>query len=176
MPKTMATKYGLQTHDNLSTIKNDIAFFYKRFKSKYQRLLTNENDFTLELKRLNGDHVYLINQEDLAQSDLKEKTDVFYNTIDGKLWRVDALGNRIYQVSSPDDKIYINEATGVEVIKTNNFTFYLNNLNYQNIEISRASTWDLLTGDLIIPPGSEERIDLSKSGRNVFATSVISIA
>jgi hypothetical protein len=159
MPKTMATKYGIQTHDNLSTIKNDIAFFYKRFKSKYQRLLTNENDFTLELKRLNGDHVYLINQEDLTQSGLKEKTDVFYNTIDGKLWRVDALGNRIYQVSSPDDKIYINEATGVEVIKTNNFTFYLNNLNYQNIEISRASTWDLLTGDLIIPPGSEERID-----------------
>jgi hypothetical protein len=159
MPKTMATKYGLQTHDNLSTIKNDIAFFYKRFKSKYQRLLTNENDFTLELKRLNGDHVYLINQEDLAQSGLKEKTDVFYNTIDGKLWRVDALGNRIYQVSSPDDKIYINEATGVEVIKTNNFTFYLNNLNYQNIEISRASTWDLITGEVIIPPGSEERID-----------------
>ena len=159
MPKTMATKYGLQTHDNLSTIVSDAGFFYKRFKSKYQRLLTNENDFTLELKRLNGDHVYLINQEDLAQSDLKEKTDVFYNTIDGKLWRVDALGNRIYQVSSPDDKIYINEATGVEVIKTNNFTFYLNNLNYQNIEISRASTWDLLTGELIIPPGSEERID-----------------
>ena len=41
----------------------------------------------------------------------------------------------------------------------NFFTFYLDHLNYQNIEISRASTWDLITGDLIIPPGSEERID-----------------
>jgi hypothetical protein len=59
-------------------------------------LLTNNNDFTLELKRLNGDHVYLISQEDLSQSDLVEKSDVYYNYIDGKLWRVDALGNRIY--------------------------------------------------------------------------------
>ena len=159
MPKTMATKYGLELHDNLSTIKNDRGFFYKRFKQKYQRLLTNDKDFTLELKRLNGDHVYLITSEDLAESSLKEKTDVYYNYIDGKLWRVDAVGNRIYQVSSTEDKIYINEATGVEVIKTNNLTFYLDNLNYQNIEISRASTWDLFTGEVIIPPGSEQRID-----------------
>ena len=159
MPKTMATKYGLELHDNLSTIKNDKGFFYKRFKQKYQRLLTNEKDFTLELKRLNGDHVYLITSEDLAESSLKEKTDVYYNYIDGKLWRVDAVGNRIYQVSSENDKIYVNEATGVEVIKTDNLTFYLDNLNYQNIEISRASTWDLFTGEVIIPPGSEQRID-----------------
>lgn len=159
MPKTMATKYGLEIHDNLSTIRNDIGFFYKRFKQKYQRLLTNDNDFTLELKRLNGDHVYLITQEDLAKSQLKEKTDVYYNYIDGKLWRVDALGHRIYQVSSENDKIYINEATGVEVIKTDNLTFYLDNLDYQNIEISRASTWDLITGEVTIPPGSEQRID-----------------
>ena len=85
--------------------------------------------------------------------------DVYYNYIDGKLWRVDALGHRIYQVSSENDKIYINEATGVEVIKTDNITFYLDNLHYQNIEISRASTWDPITGDITIPDGSEQRID-----------------
>jgi hypothetical protein len=44
-------------------------------------------------------------------------------------------------------------------LNLHNLTFYLDNLNYQNIEISRASTWDLLTGELIIPSGSEERID-----------------
>jgi hypothetical protein len=130
MPKTMATKYGLQTHDNLSTIKNDKGFFYKRFKQNYRRLLTNDNDFTIELKRLGGDHIYLISSEDLTQSTLVEKTDVYFNHIDGKLWRVDALGNRIYQVSSENDKIYVNEATGVEVIKTDNFKFYLDNLSY----------------------------------------------
>jgi hypothetical protein len=130
MPKTMATKYGLQTHDNLSTIKNDKGFFYKRFKQNYRRLLTNDNDFTIELKRLGGDHIYLISSEDLTQSTLVEKTDVYFNYIDGKLWRVDALGNRIYQVSSENDKIYVNEATGVEVIKTDNFKFYLDNLSY----------------------------------------------
>ena len=159
MPKTMATKFGLQLHDNLSTIKNDIGFFYKRFKDNYQRLLTSDNDFTLELKRLDGKHIYLINQDDLAQSGLKEKTDVYFNYIDGKLWRVDALGNRIYQVSSENDKIYVNEATGVEVIKTDNFTFYLDNLSYQNIEISRATSWDTVTGEMIVPEGSEQRID-----------------
>jgi hypothetical protein len=103
--------------------------------------------------------VYLITQEDLAKSQLKEKTDVYYNYIDGKLWRVDALGHRIYQVSSEKDKIYINEATGVEVIKTDNLTFYLDNLDYQNIEISRASSWDPTTGNVNIPAGSEQRID-----------------
>lgn len=159
MPKTMATKFGLETYDNLSTVKNDIGFFYKRFKSKYQRLLTNDKDFTLELKRLNGDHVYLINQEDYSQTKLTQKDDVYFNYIDGKLWRVDSLGNRIHQVSSEEDKIYVNEATGVEIIKTDNFTFYLDNLHYQNIEISRASTWDTVTGELTTPPGSEQRID-----------------
>jgi beta-galactosidase beta subunit len=96
MPKTMATKYGLEIHDNLSTIKNDVGFFYKRFKQKYRRLLTDDKDFTLELKRLNGDHVYLITQDDLAKSGLKEKSDVHFNYIDGKLWRVDNLGHRLY--------------------------------------------------------------------------------
>lgn len=159
MPKTMATKYGLEIHDNLSAIKNDVGFFYKRFKQKYRRLLTNDKDFTLELKRLNGDHVYLISQSDLAESELKEKTDVHYNYIDGKRWRVDALGHRLYQVSSENDKVYVNEATGVEVIKTDNMTFYLNNLDYQNIEISRASSWDPDTGEVSVPEGSEQRID-----------------
>jgi hypothetical protein len=100
MPKTMATKFGLETHDNLSVIKNDVGFFYKRFKEKYRRLLSNDDNFTLELKRLNGDHVYLINTDDLAKTQLKKKADVYYNHIDGKLWRVDAIGNRIHQVSS----------------------------------------------------------------------------
>ena len=159
MPKTMATKYGLEVYDKLSVIKNDVGFFYKRFKQKYRRLLTNDNDFTLELKRLNGDHVYLITKDDFSKSQLKEKTDVFYNYIDGNLWRVDALGNRIYQVSSENDKIYINEATGVEVIKTDNLTFYLDNLHYQNIEISRTSQWNPETGAVSVMPGSEQRID-----------------
>ena len=159
MPKTMATKYGLEIHDNLSTIKNDVGFFYKRFKQKYRRLLTDDKDFTLELKRLNGDHVYLITQDDLAKSGLKEKSGVHFNYIDGKLWRVDNLGHRLYQVSSENDKVYVNEATGVEVIKTDDMTFYLNNLDYQNIEISRASSWDSNTGEVSIPEGSEQRID-----------------
>lgn len=160
MPKTMATKFGLETHDNLSVIKNDIGFFYKRFKEKYRRLLTNDDNFTLELKRLNGDHVYLINKDDLAKTQLKKKADVYYNYIDGKLWRVDAVGNRIHQVSSQQDEIYMDEATGVEVIKTDNFTFYLDNLHYQNIEISKAHTWDPMTGEVTAPEGSEQRIDL----------------
>jgi hypothetical protein len=98
MPKTMATKYGLEIHDNLSNIKNDKGFFYKRFKQKYQRLLTNDDDFTLELKRLNGDHIYLISEKDYVNFNpkLELKTDVYYNYIDGKLWRVDAVGNRIH--------------------------------------------------------------------------------
>lgn len=161
MPKTMATKYGLEIHDNLSNIKNDKGFFYKRFKQKYQRLLTNDDNFTLELKRLNGDHVYLISEKDYVnfKPKLELKTDVYYNYIDGKLWRVDAIGNRIHQLSSKNDKIYINKATGVEIIKTDNLTFYLDNLNYQNIEISKASSWDPTTGNVNILEGSEQRID-----------------
>jgi hypothetical protein len=38
-------------------------------------------------------------------------------------------------------------------------TFYLNNLDYQNIEISRASSWDPNTGEVSVPEGSEQRID-----------------
>jgi hypothetical protein len=76
MPKTAKTDFGLSTGDNLSDIVSDPNFFVKKILNNYSsRLSLNSDLYDLELKRLNGDHVYIIGKD--RMDELKDDPDYF---------------------------------------------------------------------------------------------------
>lgn len=128
MPKTFKSSLGLSQHDDLETIKNDREFFVKRLADKFTTRVENIQDFDeegnekeiynfhLELKRNNGKHIYI--RAGLQGSNLSKKVNFYKITdFDGRIWRCDSQGNKIYQLYSDRDEIYL-DSEGNEIIVT----------------------------------------------------------
>nr|DAM35365.1 MAG TPA: hypothetical protein [Bacteriophage sp.] len=57
-PKIFKTEFGLKEHDDLFEISRDVDFFTKRMKQNISTKI-NSNLFKIELKRSDGNHIYL---------------------------------------------------------------------------------------------------------------------
>lgn len=132
MPKIYETLFGLEKGDSVNTIRNDKNFFLRRFVKNWGTI--DKQNYHVALKRVNGDHVYLMYKNHANTSKLDPQTIEYYYEGD-KLYRIDKAGNKLYRLSSKDDKVYKAE-NGKEVIITDNPWFYIDSFSYNTMEFS----------------------------------------
>ena len=191
IPKTAASSFGLNQYDQVSDIVNNPDFFLdrlaKRLNTKVQDYYIGDNlvyNYHLELKRNDGNHVYI--RRGLDKSDFANEIQWFkYIDSDGHVFRVNSDGDIMHPMYSENDKIYtdydgneiivteaqdtwkdskgnevknpdikkvrgitIDQKTGEEIHMDSPFTFYLDNLNYNfvnlNANCSEAELLNLL--------------------------------
>ena len=124
MPKTAAKAFGLNQYDQVSDILSNPNFFLNRVASKLNTKVQGYtigddfiNNYHLELKRNDGNHIYI--RRGLAGADLHDKVEWFkYTDSEGKIFRVDGDNKIMYQMYSTDDEIY-KDLDGNEIIVTN---------------------------------------------------------
>lgn len=148
MPKIYASRFGLKRGDSLSTIKNDDTFFLKRMLSNWESKVS-DTDFDIELKRLNGKHVYLVDKRVYKNTHL---TPIEIETRwDGaKLYRVNSSGEKLHRLSDESDRVYV-DANGNEIIITNNTQFYIDSFNYHTIRVSNSAATSEEVSKIIQP-------------------------
>lgn len=136
MPKTFSTKFGLSEFDDLYTIEHDVDYFVKQYlKNKATKV--NPNQYSIEFKRSNGDHIYVLSKNKVRNSELIKLTGVVTQTDDdGKIYRLDSNNNIMYEIT-PDTEIYI-DSIGNQVIVSDNIEHYVNNLTYDSVKVSDA--------------------------------------
>lgn len=191
IPKTAASSFGLNQYDQVSDIVNNPDFFLdrlaKRLNTKVQDYYKDGQlvyNYHLELKRNDGNHVYI--RRGIDNSDFANEIQWFrYVDSDGHVFRVNSDGNIMHPMYSENDKIYtdydgneiivteakdtwkdskgnevknpdikkirgitIDQKTGEEIHLDSPFTFYLDNLNYNfvnlNANCSKAELLNLL--------------------------------
>lgn len=133
MPKTFATAFGLTEFDDLNTIINDPDYFIIQYL-RNQTTKVNEKQYTIEFKRSNGNHLYVLNKKAAINSGLTKLEGICTLNDDGKLYRVDASQNILYEIT-PDTEIYVDNE-GNEVIVSDDIKFYVDNLSYDTIKLS----------------------------------------
>lgn len=133
VPKMFATAFGLKQFDDLNTIKNDVDFFLKQYVEN-QRSKIADDQYTIEFKRTNGDHIYVIDTKSLTNANLHQLDNIITDTIDDKLYRLDADGDIMYEITD-DTKIYV-DGSGNEVIVSDDIDFYIRTLSYDTVKLS----------------------------------------
>jgi bifunctional DNA-binding transcriptional regulator/antitoxin component of YhaV-PrlF toxin-antitoxin module len=142
MPKTFKTNLGLDEFDDLEDIKHDPMFFVKKLAKKFGTHVesyeledgTVINNFHLELKKSNGNHIYI--REGLVGSDLSREIEWFKRTDElGNVYRVNGDNEIMYQMHSADDKIYIDDE-GNEIIVTSGDKVIWTDENNNELDIS----------------------------------------
>lgn len=179
IPKTAASSFGLNQYDQVSDIVNNPDFFLdrlaKRLNTKVQDYYKDGQlvyNYHLELKRNDGNHVYI--RRGIDNSDFTNEIQWFkYVDSDGHVFRVNSDGDIMHPMYSENDKIYtdydgneiivteakdtwkdsngnevknpdikkirgitIDQNTGEEIHLDSPFTFYLDNLNYNFINLN----------------------------------------
>ena len=133
MSKTFATKFGLDENTDLNEIVNDKDYFIKQYL-RNQTIQVQPNQYDLAFLNHTGKHTYVISNQSLLRSNLRELQGIQIYNEDGKTYRKDSKGNIMYEIT-PDTKIFIDNL-GNEVIVSDNLEFYINELSYDSIRIS----------------------------------------
>lgn len=134
MPKTFATKFGLREFDDLNTIQNDRDYFIKQYL-KNQATKVDPQQYSIEFKRADGNHLYVLNKKRVPGSQLKKLSGIVTSTDEeGNVYRLDANGNTLYKIT-PDTEIYA-DSLGNEVIVSDNLEHYINELKYDSVKLS----------------------------------------
>lgn len=175
MPKTFKTSLGLDEFDSLQDIKADPDFFTKKLIQKFGthvEIYENENgelinNFDLELKKPNGQHIYI--KKGLDQSELIKAANVYKLTEEnGDVFRVDKNGKVMYQLYNDSDEIYM-DREGNEIIITSDegIQFYLNSMDYISFNISRGSN-DIVFEDILLKATLSTNTKASKLANNIL--------
>lgn len=156
MPKVFIEEFGLDNYANLNDILKDKDYFYNKMVNNFSTKVLDETHYDIELKRANGNHVYIKERTGIQQNWDRDLEKVQIHTqIDesGKVWRMDLMtGKKMYQLFHESDEVYRIPGTDVEIILTSTkkvsngdktypqsgITFYLNTFKYQSIHISEA--------------------------------------
>lgn len=141
MPKIFASKFGLETSDDLNVIKNNKNFFVERLLDRIKPRGISNSVYSIGLMNISGRHMYVLdrsqpvpNLENFKQKEIsifKEK---------GKIWRIQN-GEKVYQMNKGDTVWEYSSPDGTiqEVIVTNNIESYLKNNKFITINISEKA-------------------------------------
>lgn len=136
MPKTFATKFGLREFDDLNSIQNDRDYFIKQYL-RNQTTKVNPQQYSIEFKRADGNHLYVLNKKRVPGSQLRKLTGIVTSTDEeGNVYRLDANGNTLYKITS-DTEIYA-DSLGNEVIVSDDLQHYINELKYDSVKLSES--------------------------------------
>lgn len=142
MPKTMAAQLGLTAEDSLDSLLNDKEAFTKKLVKNIGNGIADESAFTLVLKRINGKHIYVLSRDQFEKQhpNLVPKTSYppKVDPVDGTVYAVDDEGNNLYKMASNKDQIYTID--GKEVVVTDNLDFYVDNIQYSTLYVSKSAT------------------------------------
>lgn len=157
MPKIFLKEFGLDEYSNLDEIKNNPDYFYDRMVNNFDTKVFDETHYDLELKKVNGQHIYLKDRAGITDDWYRDvERVIIHKKVDelGQIWRIDpATNKRMYQLFSDSDEVYRITGTNTEIILTSSMigknkkeerivnsglTFYLNNFKYQSLHISEA--------------------------------------
>lgn len=134
MAKTFATKFGLDEFSNLKQIQDDPDYFIKQY-IKNQATQVAPKQYTLEFKRSNGDHIYVLEKKNLIGSGLRKLPGILVSTDEsGTTQRLDADNDVMYEIT-PDTKIY-KDRLGNQIIVTEDLGHYIDTLEYDSIKLS----------------------------------------
>ena len=134
MPKTFATKFGLREFDDLNTIQNDRDYFIKQYLQN-QTTKVGPEQYSIEFKRANGSHLYVLNKKRVPGSGLRKLSGIVTSTDEeGNIYRLDANGNTLYKIT-PDTEIY-SDTLGNEIIVSDDLKHYINELKYDSVKLS----------------------------------------
>ena len=134
MPKTFATKFGLKEFDDLNTIQNDRDYFVKQYLQN-QTTKVNPQQYSIEFKKADGNHLYVLNKKRVPGSELKKLSGIVTSTDEeGNVYRLDANGNTLYKIT-PDTEIY-SDSLGNEVIVSDDLEHYIDELRYDSVKLS----------------------------------------
>ena len=157
LPPIYKTQFGLREQDNLSDIEKDKMFFVKRQLQNWKTKIANQNTYDLELKTLNGEHIYLarLTNDFIPNNRIQQEVQLEFPTNfewNGEiLYRITPLGKRLYSVPYttdetgniiPDIRVFKDKATGTEVIYSKNLTHFLDEFNYTGIVFSRRNPFN----------------------------------
>ena len=140
MPKKFADEFGLRKTDDLSTIANDQDFFTTRILENLNISPTMSaipQNWNVAFKNINGKHVYVLSRNNLPNTTGLSLKDNVHTITDssGNIIRLGPSYKEMYSMSSDQDVIYEDDY-GNEVIVTDDIHYYMDNLQYTNIEIS----------------------------------------
>lgn len=165
MPKTFRTALGLDADDDLNYIKSNPNFFIDKIARRFTTKVDNIQDFDdegnivtrynfhVELKRNNGNHIYIREGEagsHFAQELLIDK----YVDEQGKVFWRNGNGDIVCQLSSIDDKVYLDHEGNKIIVVNPDSTIWKdsegntvsvqenkNGLFYNNKKLSKDNTY-----------------------------------
>lgn len=151
MPKTFIKEFGFDEFTDLNVVKNDEDFFIKQYirnrNTNEGRPKPSENQFDIELLSSNGEHIFIISEEHLKNSDLKPSPyEILTKQINGKTVRIkpDVNQTELYELINGSE-IYI-DTNGNEVIVVKNsekqsdidvINKYVSNLSFDTLNFSQ---------------------------------------
>ena len=184
MPKTFKSNFGLDQFDQVEDIKADPDFFVKKLAEKlftkvegYTKVITDGdikrqvtvNNFHLELKRPDGNHIYIRKGNSSSNngkiiSGLKEEVAIItIKESDGTIYRVDGNKKKMYQLFSENDKVY-KDMDGNEVIVTSDITEYQN----ESGKVIDPSLYEVKDTDVIHKETGEKLKPVLRSGLRFY--------
>ena len=140
LPKLFAEKFGLREYDDINAIKNNPNFFIERLLQKLSNQKgIEEQNYTIGMMRMNGNHVYLLDKNDAVQSDTFRRKSIQYKRENGVLYRV-KNGKLLYRMNQGDEvwEHTLSDGSIAEVIVTSkeNFPSYLDSIKHNTLNIS----------------------------------------
>lgn len=137
LPYKYFKEFNIPEGTRLQDINKD--FFKERIKKSFRTKVSSLN-YDIEIKRANGEHIYLIDST-LGGTNLKNLSKVeqeIQQDTAGNYYSTDYLGRKQYKLSSNSDTLY-KDIKGNIVIVTDNITHYLD--QYKGIDYSISNKY-----------------------------------
>jgi hypothetical protein len=134
MSQIYAKRFGITGKDTVHDVLDDPNFFLKKLLNTWNSKVADSN-FDIELKRLNGKHIYLRGHDSFHKNSTTSKVPIETENAEGKIFRISDSGKRLYQLSSENDEIY-KDVNGNEIIVTDNIPFYISSTQFNSIRVS----------------------------------------
>lgn len=140
LPMVYAEQFGLRKGDTISDIITDMDFFTERILENYiQESEPDTKRYDICIKRANGKHIYIKYADETFENEGLERLNISKYTDENGTYRMDPrrTNKKIYPLSSNEDQVYYDRNSQEEVILTNNLEFYIKELKFTDINISK---------------------------------------
>ena len=151
-PNINLPEFGIEPGTNLSEINED--FFYNVVSEK-RRLTADENNYDYAIRSINGDHLYIINDNDQnAEAKINGLTQVDESRIGfvtkgsiSETWLLDNDGNRMFKLTDNGNQesndIVYTDVKGNIIIRTTNINTLINYNSNKGDTIYISDEYDL---------------------------------